>query len=158
MENFLNPHFKFFSPKRVSDDNADKWFLACVTSPQSTLPLIDIVGDTGKFIGAILASPKKFAGKTLVGATRQYSWEEITSAMSKATGKDVVARQVSTEEWKKDMPAESADEFVASANFIAEFGYFGRQTDELVAWAVENARGRPRTLEEFLEGNPLLLV
>ena len=39
-----------------------------------------------------------------------------------------------------------------------EPGYFRPGSEELVAWAVENARGRLTTLEEFFGKHPLQLA
>ena len=41
---------------------------------------------------------------------------------------------------------------------MEEFGYFGKDGEEKVKWAVENARGRLSSFEEYLEEHPLLLV
>jgi len=43
-------------------------------------------------------------------------------------------------------------------SYPEEFGYFSPDSEKLVAWAAENARGRLSTLEEYLETHPLQLV
>lgn len=121
------------------------------------MPLIDVVGDTGKFIGAILAEPDRYEGKISLGADRLYTWEEIAAVMSKATGKEIVAQQVSTEEYKKGIPVDP-NAFLEMAGGIAEFGYYGSEDEKMIAWAVANTRGgTPSTLEEFLQAHPLQL-
>ena len=58
------------------------------------MPMIDAVGDTGKFVGAILAEPEKYEGKTFCAAVKLYSLEDVAGIMSEATGKRVVYRQI----------------------------------------------------------------
>ena len=78
--------------------------------------------------------------------------------MSKATGKAVVYEQIPLEEFKKSLPFES-DVFVEMLSYQEEFGHFGPNSKNLVAWAAENARGgRISTLEEYLEIHPLQLT
>ena len=62
------------------------------------MPLIAAVDDGGKFVGAILAEPDKYEGKTFCAATAFYSGEEIAAALSRSTGQKVVYKQVLVEE------------------------------------------------------------
>lgn len=122
--------------------------------------MIDASGDTGKFIGAILAEPDKYEGKTLCAATALYSLEEIVAIMSKATGKTVVYKQIPLEDFKKSIPpiGDLADIFAEAFSYQEEFGYYGLDTKKSVAWAAENARGRLSTFEQYLEAHPLQLT
>jgi uncharacterized protein YbjT (DUF2867 family) len=152
MENFQAQ--TFLAPREAPDGT---WILARNTSPQTQFPLIDAVGDSGKFVGAILAEPEKYEGKTFCGAAAIYTLEEIAAIMSKATGKTVIYKQVSNEEFKKSLPF-MADLFAEGFSFGEEFGYFGPDSKELIDWAVKNARGRLSTLEEYFEAHPLQLA
>ena len=126
--------------------------------PTSRWPLIYATGDGGKFIGAILAEPDKFEGKTLCAATRLYSMEEMVAALTKSTGQKVVYRQVPSDEFRASLPEAIADIFLEAFGFYDEFGYFGPGTDELVAWAAGNARGgNLTTLDDFFEKQPFQL-
>ena len=154
MENFQSQ--AFLAPRRAPDGT---WVMARHVSPKSQVPLIDAVGDTGKFVGAILAEPDKYEGKTFCAAAALYSLEEIAAIMSKATGKTVVYKQIPLEDFKQSLSfmGDLVDIFVEGFSY-AEFGYFGPDSEKLVAWAVENARGRPSTFEEYLEAHPLQLT
>ncbi|KAL8743543.1 MAG: hypothetical protein Q9184_008099, partial [Pyrenodesmia sp. 2 TL-2023] len=121
------------------------------------VPLIDAVGDSGKFIGAILGDPDKFEGKTFCAATALYTWEDVAAIMSRVTGKTVFAQKITLEDFKKSTPF-APDIFAETFSSGEEFGYYGPDSEKLVAWAADNARGRPSTLEEFLQVHPLQLV
>ena len=154
MENF----HQGISPLRQTSDGVS--VLARPNSPETQMPYIDAVGDTGKFVGAILAKPDQYQGKTFCAAQALYSWEEIPAVISKTTGKNVIYKQVSPEEFRKSLPFESddiSDIFVEGFSCGEEFGYFGPDTKGLVAWAAENARGRLSTLEEYFQTHPLRL-
>ena len=152
MENFESQ--TFLAPRQAPDGT---WVLARHNSPNTQLPLIDAVGDTGKFVGAILAEPEKYQGKTFCAATALYSLEEVAAIMSKATGKTVIYKQIALEDFKKSLPF-APHIFVEGFSFQEEFGYFGPDTKKLVAWAAKNARGRLSTFEEYLEAHPLQLA
>ncbi|UPK91119.1 hypothetical protein LCI18_002054 [Fusarium solani-melongenae] len=148
MENFHSQ--PFWAPRQAP---VGTWVVSTHMSPQTRLPLIDAVGDSGKFVGAVLAEPEKFQGKTLSAATRLYSLEELAATMSKVTGQKVVYEQITPEEFAKQVPV-MTEIFVEALQYYQEFGYFGPDSESLVAWAAESARGKLSTLEEFLEAHP----
>ncbi|PVH91708.1 NAD(P)-binding protein [Periconia macrospinosa] len=154
MENFESA--SFLTPRKEEDGT---WVVALHVSPNIQWPLVNAVGDTGKFVGAILAEPARFEGKTLCGATKLYSLGEMISIMSKATGKNITYKRISTEEFKKRMklPDVLVDMFMEMLAFLDDTGYFGSDSEKLVAWAVNNARGKLTTFEEYLEAHPLRL-
>lgn len=152
MENFAAQ--PYLLPRDTGDGT---WLMARHMSPTALIPLIDAAGDSGKFVGAILADPGKYEGKTLHAATALYSLDQIAAIMSKATGKQIVYKQIPVEDFKKSVPF-AADAIADIFSFTDEFGYFGPDSEKLVAWAVENARGRPSTLEEYFEAHPLALA
>ncbi|MCJ1394923.1 hypothetical protein MMC18_007803 [Xylographa bjoerkii] len=155
MENFQSQ--TFFAPRQAPDGT---WVMAYHISPKTKFPLIDAVGDTGKFVGAILAEPDKYEGKTFCAATALYSLKEIVAIMSKATGKTVVYKQISLEDFKKNLSflVDLVDIFAEAFSYEEESGLFGPDSENLVAWAAENARGRLSTFEEYLEAHPLQLT
>ncbi|KJZ79898.1 hypothetical protein HIM_00612 [Hirsutella minnesotensis 3608] len=151
MENFASQ--TFLGPKPVGDG---KWVLRRPVPASARLPLIDAVGDGGKFVGAILAQPDRYAGKTFHASTALYDWDEMAAAISRATGKTVIYEQMPVDEFAREMPF--APEMWSDAfGYYAECGYFGPDTESLVAWAAENARGRLTTLDEYLQAHPLEL-
>jgi uncharacterized protein YbjT (DUF2867 family) len=150
---FMENYITFAAPKRASD-GSKAYIMAMHISPKTRVPLVDARGDTGKFVGSILASPDTYNGKVIYGAERLYSLEEIALAMSKATGEEVVYRQVSVEEYKLIVPF-GGDMVVQTMSYFEEFGYYGTGTERLVASAAENARGTLTTFEQYLEKNPI---
>lgn len=152
MQNFHNS--PFLKPRKASDGT---WIVACHNSPKTLWYLIDVVGDTGKFIGAILAEPDKYEGKTFCAASALCTFEEVFAIISKVTGKTVIYKQIPVEEFKKSLPF--AQEIIPETlSYLEEFGYWGPKSEELVAWAVEHARGRLSTFEGYLEAHPLQLA
>ena len=150
-----NYHFMpLLAPRQAPNGT---WVMARHNSPKARMPMIDVVGDTGKFVGAILAEPDKYEGKTFCAATALYSLEELAATMSKTTGKTVVYEQISVEDFKKSLPF-GGDILSEAFSYPEEFGYYGADSEELVAWAAENARGRLSPLEEYFETHPLQLA
>lgn len=92
MENFQLQDF--LAPQRGPDGT---FVMTRHISPKAQLPLIDAVGDVGKFVGAVLAESDKYEGRRFCAATALYSMEEICATMSKASGKKVIYKQVPLE-------------------------------------------------------------
>lgn len=155
MENFESQ--TFLAPKQ-DPKQADTWILTRNMSPYTQMPLIDAVGDGGKFVGAILAEPEKFEGKRICAATKFYSWSEIAAMLSKHTGKNVVYKQESNEEFAKTLPPPAAPIFIDYFSYIEDHGYFGPGGQEAVSWAAANARGKLSTFEEYLTAHPYKLA
>ena len=132
------------------------YVIARHVSPHTQLPLIDTVGDTGKYVGAILAEPDRYEGEVFCAATALYSMEEMAQIISKASGKTVTYEQIPEETFRKSLPA-WADVLIEMMLYQQDFGYYGPQTKELVAWAAAHARGKVHTFEEYLTKNPLPL-
>ena len=130
------------------------YVIARHVSPHTQLPLIDTVGDTGKYVGAILAEPDKYEGKVFCAATALYSMEEIAQTICKASGKKVTYEQVSEDKFREGLPP-WGDMLIEMMLYQQDFGYYGPQTKELVAWAAENARGKVNTFVQYLTKNPL---
>ena len=76
------------------------YVIARHVSPHTQLPLIDTVGDTGKYVGAILAEPDKYEGKIFCAATALYSMGEIAQTISKVSGKTVTYEQITEDTFR----------------------------------------------------------
>ncbi|KAF7188498.1 NmrA-like family domain-containing protein 1 [Pseudocercospora fuligena] len=152
MENFRSQ--PFLTAQR---DSNGAWIMARPHSANTSYPLIAAVEDIGKFVGAILAEPERYERKRLCAAEALYSVEDIAKQLSKSAGQKIVFKQVSTEDFDRNIPF-MADVFVDAYCFAGEYGYFGPGMEEQVAWAARNARGKLLTLEQFLQANPLTLA
>ena len=150
MQNFNH----FMAPRPAGDGT---YTIANFVTPETQLPLIDTVDDTGKYVGAILAEPKKYEGKVFSASTRLYSYSEIVKIMSKASGKKVNYKQLPLNVWSSFLPTESKDYMVDMFLWIQDYGYYGPQTEEVVDWTAKQARGKLTTLEEYLTRCPLHL-
>ncbi|KAG0012491.1 hypothetical protein BGZ82_002581 [Podila clonocystis] len=150
MDNFDS----FLAPRPVGDGT---YAISNIVSPQTKMPLIAVASDSGKYVGAILAEPGKYEGKVFSAAASLTSFEEIAKTISKVTGKTIKYNQVPVEVFRGMLPPSIATRYINMFLFIQDFGYYGPQTEELVAWASKNARGNLTTLEEFLTKNPLKL-
>ena len=107
-------------------------------SPKTQLALLDASRDTGKSIGAILAEPERYEGKTLHAAAAAYSFEDIAAILSKATGKTIVNKQIPLVECNDALALSIKDELLLSSyvdvfNFMEEFGCFGQHDSEMIS-------------------------
>lgn len=151
---FMQNFGHFMGPRPTGDGT---YAIAHFVKPETQLPLIDTVDDTGKYVGAILAEPDKYEGKVFSAATRLYSYSEVVETMSKASGKKVIYKQLPLNVWSSFLPAESKDYLVDMFLWIQDYGYYGPQTEALVDWTAKQARGKLTTLEEYLVKSPLHL-
>ncbi|KAG0300876.1 hypothetical protein BGZ98_008800, partial [Dissophora globulifera] len=144
---FMQNYIAKMSPQPAGDGT---YSLVGIVSSTAQFPLIDVVEDTGKYVGAILAEPDKYEGKVFSAATRFYTHDEIAQELSKATGKTVKYHQLPVEVFKSFLIPGSGDPVVGMLQYIQDFGYYGPQGAELVEWSVQNARGKLPTFDEFL--------
>ncbi|KAF9899859.1 hypothetical protein EC991_008228 [Linnemannia zychae] len=151
---FMQNYLGMSAPYPVGDGT---YAFSNIVSPQALFPLIDVVGDTGKYVGAILAEPEKYKGKVFSAATNLHTLDEIAQAISKASRKVVKYRQISADDFKRVMPPIVANNVALTMKYIEDFGYYGSNTMELVEWSSRNARGKLTTLEEFFVKNPVNL-
>ncbi|KAF9903139.1 hypothetical protein EC991_004122 [Linnemannia zychae] len=151
---FMQNYLDMFAPHPAGDGT---YVFSNIVSPQAPIPHIDTLGDTGKYVGAILAEPDKYKGKVFSASTKLYTFEEAAQIISKASGKDVKYKQITVDEIKRFMPPIVGQTVVAMMKYIEDFGYYGSNTAELVEWSAQNARGKLTTLEEFFVKNPIKL-
>ncbi|KAH8424936.1 uncharacterized protein LDX57_002682 [Aspergillus melleus] len=162
MENF----HASLTPRRVvhrQGDRADdgvkeeEYALTCFVSPTTTLPLIAVESDFGKWVAAMIADFERFEDRVICAATRMYSLDEIVSIMSSVSGKRVVYNQVGKEAWGELLPRERRPYMLDMMQWFQDHGYFGKGTEEKVRAGREEARGEVIELEEYLRRNPLVL-
>jgi len=132
---------------RREDDGA--FVLADMLKGDTKVPYIDIM-DTGKFVGAILVEPDRYAGKFFAAAERFYTPNEIVTIMSRVTGKTVRHVQLEDEVAKSFYPEGLRDALGEMWVFNREYGYYGERQEELVKWAREQVEDELTGLEEFL--------
>jgi uncharacterized protein YbjT (DUF2867 family) len=133
---------------RPAGDGA--YFLANIIRPETQMPLIDIT-DTGKWIAPMLLNPGKYEGEIVAASTKAYTMQEVVDIMSKVEGKKVVYKQLPEDVFRSHLPASRVDYLVHMMLFVQDFGYYGAQTEELVAKAVAMAHGPLTTFEEYLQ-------
>jgi len=78
MENIADQ--PFLNPQKTDDET---WIMARSSSPTTPTPYIYSGGDAGKFVGAILANPEKYEGKTFCAAQAFYTMQEVAAILSK---------------------------------------------------------------------------
>ncbi|KAF2705471.1 hypothetical protein K504DRAFT_537063 [Pleomassaria siparia CBS 279.74] len=111
-------------------------------------------------IFSTLPAPDKFEGKTLLAAQGLYSFEDVAAIMARTTGKKVVYKQVTLDEYKQSislLPPPVVEFCIEGMLFGDEYAYFGPEEEERIGWSVENVKEKLLTFEEFLEKHPLKL-
>ena len=133
---FMQNFTRHMGPQLMGDGT---YTILNIVSLHIELPLVDIVADTGKFIGPVLAESEKFEGKVLSAASGLYTYGEIVQVMSKTSGKTVEYKQVADNPFR-NMPPARADMLLSMMLYLEECGYYGPQTKELVEGDCQNAK------------------
>jgi uncharacterized protein YbjT (DUF2867 family) len=147
---FMRNYAGMMAPHPVGDGT---FAISNVIRPDTKLPHIDIEGDTGKYIGAILAEPDKFEKKVLSAATDFWSLEDAAQILTHLTGKTVKYKQIPVDVYKGFLPPHGAECIPEMMLYCEDIGYYGSETKEKVAWTASVARGKLTTLEEYLAKN-----
>ncbi|EED16241.1 hscarg dehydrogenase, putative [Talaromyces stipitatus ATCC 10500] len=135
---FMQNYDRMVQPHHSGDGT---FAITNVVRPDTKLPHIDIEGDTGKFVGAILAEPDKFEDF--------YSFEDVAQMLTRLTGKTVKYYQVPVELFKGFLPPHGAQCMAEMMLYSEDPGYYGSDSKEKVDWTVSVARGKLTTLEEY---------
>lgn len=142
-------------PQHLGDGN---YGFFNVMKPETEYPMIDVEGDIGKWVTAVLAEPEKYKGKTFAASTTTYTFRETAEILSKMSGKTVSYIQIPIDQFKQRLPKEMADDLAEMCQFIEEYGYYGPDSKMQVDWAAAQARGKLSTFEEYLANHPLNLA
>jgi uncharacterized protein YbjT (DUF2867 family) len=105
------------APRPVGDDT---YAISNIFKTSTEIPLIDIEGDTGRWIGAILANPAEYEGKAFCAATRLYTMQEVVDKMGKVTGKAVAYKQVPDEVFKEVLPPGFQEQYLQMLQLIRD--------------------------------------
>ena len=123
--------------------------IAGVLDPDTKVPLIDTVNDSGTYVAALLRDGESVWGFTLYAATGLYSFSEIAKIISAASGKVVRYVRVPDDVYAGFMKSNQGGRTVGMMRFFEEVGYFGPGTGELVEKTRSMVKVRLTTLEEF---------
>jgi uncharacterized protein YbjT (DUF2867 family) len=141
---------------RPSPENDGTFVLADLLPGNTPVPYIDIT-ETGKWVGAILAEPDKYAGKFFAAAEAFYTPDEVVAIMSKVTGKTVRHAQLPDEVIKGFFPEGFREQLYEMWVLNREYGYYGQGQEEAVQWAKQQVVGELTGLEAFLRKNEFKL-
>ncbi|KAI5782392.1 NmrA family transcriptional regulator [Peziza echinospora] len=151
---FMQNVVDFWRPRPVGDGT---YVVAGLAYPDTEVPLIDVVGDSGKWIGSFLLNPDKYDGKTIASATRFYTYTEIVETISKVTGKTVKYQNIPDEVFLSFLPPSYGVMLYEMNLFQRDFGAFGEKGKEALELGAAAALGTLTTFEEYLKKNPLNL-
>lgn len=93
--------------------------------------LLDVVGDTGKFVaGLLLADPKSVDGFHVNGVSEWTTPKEIINTLSKTAGTKVEFQEVAPEEYQGFLPPPIAQEMTENMLLVRDWSYFGKGTEK----------------------------
>ncbi|KAJ7160882.1 NAD(P)-binding protein [Mycena filopes] len=118
-----------YIPKKQADGS---YVLGLPVRPECVLPVIDTAHDYGLYVRAGIESPAFGAGTEVLASGEDISVQEMAAQLGELTGKKVVYKQISDEEFMAATKATPriALEDLEMMKFYDEFGYFnGKDTN-----------------------------
>ncbi|KAF7345405.1 NmrA domain-containing protein [Mycena venus] len=106
--------------------------IAWAVRPTTVLPIIDMDHDYGLYVRRVLELPVFPDGSEVYTSSEDITVEEMARQLTEVTGKQVVFKQITIEEWTKSytaagVPTTISNELIDMYRFIDEFGYYGGQ-------------------------------
>ncbi|KAK4145939.1 uncharacterized protein C8A04DRAFT_10144 [Dichotomopilus funicola] len=141
------------SPRMVGTKLPGVYTMANMCPRDRRYPWLDVVGDMGKFVGAILVEPDRFEGKRLYAASGMHSFAELAEKLTKHTERKVRYVQITDEQFAGFLPPSARGPVVKMFKFCTEYGYYGPQTESLVEEMRELIPYKLTTLDEFIAAN-----
>jgi uncharacterized protein YbjT (DUF2867 family) len=145
---FMQNYLTQLRPRRAEGGD-DEWVLRNVVRPDTLVPWIDVT-ETGKWVAPILADPEKYAGKFFAAAAELGTFEKAAAALSRVTGKKVRYEQVPDEVFKSFLSPAMREQTYEMWVLSRDYGYYGKDTRELVQWAKDQVDGELTEFEAFL--------
>ncbi|KAJ7657803.1 NAD(P)-binding protein [Mycena polygramma] len=102
------------------------------TRPTAVIPIIDTENDYGLYVRRVLELPVFPDGSDVYTSSEDITVEEMARQLTEVTGKKVVFKQITVEEFSKPLlafgvPPHVIDAVVEAFCFWDEFGYYGGQ-------------------------------
>ncbi|KAJ7938277.1 NAD(P)-binding protein [Mycena leptocephala] len=148
---YMTNHMLFngFIPTKEPDGS---YALALSVGPDTVLHVIDALHDYGLFVREGIESPAFGPGKEVLAAAEGITVKEIAAQLSQITGKKVVYKQISDEEFMAatKAPPRIALEFLEMMKYFEEFGYFADKDAKSIRQHLSRA---PRTWADFVRAN-----
>lgn len=151
MQNFHNHLRGIYGPK---PDGKGGYVLQSIVDADAPWPLIDVAGDTGKFVAPVLRDAQFWNGKTIAAAGGWWSMRQMAAAMSKSMGKSVRYERLELEEFKTLLPAGLGDWYPKIPQLVETYKLYGPDEVELVHEAQGRALQKPTSLDEYLAKHP----
>ncbi len=138
---FFQPGFFMSNLKgslRPGDDG--NYTLTAPWHPDTKVPMLDVVADTGKFVAAALLKGPSTDPKRIMGVSEWNSPNDIAAAMKEINGKDVKFTEVDGDTFMQFLPPATAKELTENFLLIRDYEYFGpgAQTESKASIEVSN--------------------
>ncbi|KAJ7775554.1 NAD(P)-binding protein [Mycena metata] len=103
--------------------------IAWAVRPETVLPVIDIE-DYGLYVRRVLEAPVFPDGEEVLTSSEDITLEDIARQIAEVTGKNVVYKQITVDEWSKTftavgLPLPIVTEIIEGFLSMDEFGYYG---------------------------------
>ncbi|KAF7373240.1 NmrA domain-containing protein [Mycena sanguinolenta] len=133
--------------KQPDGTHAIQW----VVGPKTVVPIIDTQSDYGLYVRRVLEQPV-FPDGLDVYTGQDITGEDMAREISEVTGKKVVFKQITTEEFTKPvaglgLPPHIIDAAIGAFQFWEEFGYYGGQPTA----STDGLARAPLTWAEFVK-------
>ncbi|KAJ7449186.1 NAD(P)-binding protein [Mycena latifolia] len=122
------------------------------TKPTTVLPIIDILQDYGLYVRSVFELPVFPDGSEVLTSGENITIENLALQLSQATGKKIVFKQISSEEFgntlqKLGLPPHIVEDMREFSQALDEFGYYGAKPTA----SFDGLARKPRTWAEFAQ-------
>ncbi|KAF7371063.1 NmrA domain-containing protein [Mycena sanguinolenta] len=140
------------NPSMLGKQPDGTYAIAWAIRPDTVLPIIDIEHDYGLYVRRVLEQPVFPDGEAVYTTSENITVAEMARQLAETTGKTVVYKQISVEEWTRSfaamgMPPKISNEIIDGFFFFDEFGYYGGQPTA----SKEGLGKKTRTWAEFVK-------
>lgn len=134
-------------PRRAGGGRA--WAIENYVPGDAKVPFVNVT-EMGKWVGAILAEPDRYAGTFSAAAAELLTFDEVARILARATGESVGYVQVSDEVFKGFLPEGMREELYGMWVLSRDYGYCGKDMQRLVEWAKVQVDGEVTGLKPWL--------
>lgn len=128
--------------------------IQCTIGGGTNIPMIDVVGDTGNYVGAILAQPEKYEGKLLLAVSEFTNFNKVAKTMSKVYDKQISYQQVDKKDYLTFLPEALRKDMISMFSYCDDFGFYGSKTEVLFNENEKSPRAPVTSLTDFFKKSP----
>lgn len=113
----------------LSKDEQGKWSITLPIRPEARVPMIEVRGDSGKWIAGLFEAGKSANGRYIQAVSFWTDMATFVRELGAKFGTEVAYNHVPADAFRKVLPEAIADELTENMKLMDQYSYYGKGTE-----------------------------